>query len=311
MPNRRTYALHGTFFLGALCALVSAASAQYARAPQAGQTPSLRILDNGLIEINADPSRPLLLLAGEGFLGPEDCGRRVAPQRVQRVPLDPAGRCLLPLAENRGRLMLQAWQPPAAGEALGQGYSVPVTLLGSGASQSLASAAHVGDLVVTEFMKDPSEVTDGNGEWIELYNNRNWRLDIEGVTVTDFSGASFVLSNGGMGIFLAPGERYVLGNNDDPATNGGVPVDYRWSGFSLKNSSDQILLYGTNGNLIDAVTYDNGVRWPDSPGMSISLTGQVIDPQLNNNPALWCHSSTTMGVGSDTGTPGAANEDCP
>jgi hypothetical protein len=251
----------------------------------------------------------VLLLAGGGFEGTESNGRRVHARRVTPVNLDFTGRALLPRAENRERLLLQAWQAPRSNALLGSGYSVPISLLGSAIQQ--APMAHAGDLVITEFMKDPSAVSDSHGEWIELHNNKSWRLDIEGVTVSDFGGASFTLSNGGLGILLAPGQRYVLGNDSIELTNGGVPVDYAWSGFSLKNSNDEILLYAVNGNLIDAVVYDDGHRWPDTSGMSISLSHPVLDPTMNNDPSMWCHSTSVMGPGLDTGTPGLINEICP
>lgn len=270
--------------------------------PQILRTPG------GLLEITGDPGRPLLLLGGPADPGTPESGKRLRAREIVRVPLDPAGRFTLPAPPSAERLVLQVWQPPGSGEEAGSGFSIPITL---GGTVSLASAATIGDLVVTEFMKDPSAVTDGHGEWIELYNSKPWRLDIEGVTLADLSGASYVLNNGGLGILLAPGERYVLGNDGDPATNGGVPVDQVWSGFSLKNSSDEILLYGTNGYLVDAVVYDDGVRWPDTSGMSISLTHPVLDTVSNDTPGLWCHSSTALGSGGDTGTPGQPNDVCP
>ncbi len=301
--------------------------------------PRIQLMDSGIIEISGDPLRPLLLLAGEAepggravtngrmphgepsaashgsaqddqaVSGRVEHGRRLRAREITRVPLDPSGHFSMPAPQSAGRMRMQVWQAPSSQQQAGAGYSVPITLGGS--TQLMASAASAGDLVITEFMKDPSAVTDGHGEWIELYNAKAWRLDIEGVTLTDFSGASYVLANGGLGILLAPGERYVLGNDDDPATNGGVTVNQKWTGYSLKNSSDEILLYGTSGVLVDAVVYDDGVRWPDTSGMSISLTAPVLDTVSNDNPGLWCHSSTVIQGGSDTGTPGQPNDVCP
>lgn len=277
--------------------------------------PSLVGDGSGGLALAGDPGRRLLLLVGDLVAGDELDHRRVAPRRIVELSLPPCGTLFLEGIHVGRRSHLQAYQPPAAGEPLRGGFSIPITLqppaTGSSALLSQGSLASPGDLVVTEFMKDPTAVSDGHGEWIELRVNQSWRLDVEGVTIADFSGASFTLQNGGQGLLLAPGQRYVLGNDADPGTNGGVPVDYGWTGFSLKNSADEILVYDSLGRLLDVVDYDDGVRWPDTPGKSISLGDPVISSMANNDPALWCHGSTALGAGPDTGTPGAVNDVCP
>lgn len=300
-------------------------AAQAARAPSptasAGTTvvsapsPTLVGDGRGRLELAGDPARRLLLLVGDWTPGDELDHRRVAPRRVVDLILPPSGTLNLHGWTVPQRTVLQAYQPPAAGQPLTGGFSIPITLQpsgpGSSALTSQGSLASPGDLVVTEFMKDPTAVSDSHGEWIELRVNQSWRLDIEGVTIADLTGASFTLQNGGQGMLLAPGTRYVLGNDADPGTNGGVPVDYAWSGFSLKNSADEILVYDTLGRLLDVVDYDDGLRWPDTPGQSISLGDPVISSMANDDPALWCHGSSMIGAGPDSGTPGAVNDVCP
>ncbi|MFT7486378.1 MAG: hypothetical protein ACI9F9_002233 [Candidatus Paceibacteria bacterium] len=303
MAIRMTSVLSSALILGAFGSLAPA----FAQG-SLDSSPSLRVL-SGEVLIRGDQERPLLMLAGTWIPGTETTGRRVDPHEVIPVGLDPLGRFSFKIGALDAGTVLQVWQPPLAGASLGSGYSIPVTLVPAGSSSM--SVAHNGDLLITEFMKDPTAVTDSHGEWIELRSNKNWRLDIEGLTISDLSGASFTLGNNGLGIFLAPGERFVIGNDLDPVTNGGVAVQYQWSSFSLKNSSDEIMVSGANGIMIDMVGYDDGFRWPDTPGMSISLTEGIFHPAGNNDPSLWCHSSSAMGQGSDTGTPGSTNDICP
>lgn len=169
-----------------------------------------------------------------------------------------------------------------------------------------------GGVVVTEFMKDPSAVADTRGEWIELYNTLPWRVNIEGWILADDAGTQTVLSNGGQGLRLAPGQYFVLGNSADPTQNGGVPVQFAYSGFVLGNGADQIVLQKPNGLVVDRVAYDDGVAWPDLAGHSISLNRSLRDAFSNDDGAQWCPSSTLWNAAStDTGTPGFENDVCP
>ena len=305
MLQRFSPPIVGSLVLTVLCALATPGFAQ----EPGFAAPSLRVAVDGSLLVRGDGERPLLLLIGERALGTEECGRRVRARRVLPIHLDLRGEFRIAPGVLGHPRAVQAWQAPRSGQRLGQGYSIPVSLVPAG--PPLNSMAQTGDLVVTEFMKDPTVVTDNHGEWIELHNSKAWRLDIEGVTIADLGGASFTLDNAGMGILLAPGERYVIGNDADPVTNGGIAVDYQWSSFSLKNSSDEILVFAANGQPIDRVQYDDGVRWPDTPGMAIALSDNAISNLLNNDPGMWCHASSSMGTGSDTGTPGSANGICP
>lgn len=179
------------------------------------------------------------------------------------------------------------------------------------ASMFGSTGAQSGVAVITEFMKDPAAVSDARGEWIEIKNNLPWRLNLEGWTLTDNAGSSHVIDRGGQGLWFFRDQRLVLGSNGDMTLNGGVAVDYVWTGFSLTNTSDQIVLLDTNGALVDRVDYSSSAPWPSAPGQAIALrqTAEAVD--LNDDGANWClanlplHANTT-----DTGTPGAVNT-CP
>lgn len=182
----------------------------------------------------------------------------------------------------------------------------------SGPSTQKSQVFQRGDLVITEFMKDPSAVPDNKGEWIELYNTTTHPINIEGWTLSDAGSNSHTFDNGKQLIVIPAGGYRVIGNNADPATNGGVIVHHQYSGFTLANGADSILLTSRSGKLVDRVDYDDGIFWPDLPGQSISLNPASTNPYKNDRPFNWCHSTTLMfPVGIDTGTPSALNDTCP
>lgn len=287
---------------------LSLAAPARAQAPAGPEAPRLRALAEGGLEVHGPArSRALLLLGewGEEHLRP---GQRVRPRACVWVVLDPTGRLQVPFARPLAPLFAQLWLPAGPGAPAPGLWSGPIVLLPEPLGG--ASPAKPGDLVITEFMKDPTAVSDAHGEYIEVHNNLRWRVDLDGVILSDQSGAAYTFSGGGQPLWFARGADIVLGNDLDPGTNGGIAVDLKWNGFSLKNSGDEIYLHDRNGVLIDGIEYDDGVLWPDTPGMSISLNPSAMTPTENDDPANWCHSSTVIGTGPDTGTPGAVNDIC-
>jgi Lamin Tail Domain len=266
------------------------------------------------LELRGEPLGRTLLLVGHPLPGAQSSSaQRVSPTGTVWLELDATGRQRFALAASAQPVFAQTWTPPVPGAASPAGtwsdlvVSFPESLAGG----VLASTASPGDLIVTEFLKDPTDVSDSSGEWIEVRNTLPWRLDIDGVVLSDTSGASFVFDGGGTPLYLRPNESFVIGANADSALNGGVTVDWEWSGFSLKNSNDEIILHDRFGALLDSVSYDDGVLWPDTPGMSISLRASATDAAMNDDATNWCHSSSLIGAGNDTGTPGALNDLCP
>jgi hypothetical protein len=169
-----------------------------------------------------------------------------------------------------------------------------------------------GAVVVTEVMKDPTTVSDSQGEWIEVQNTSSGYVDLEGWTLADLGSNSHVIDNGGQGLVLAPGQRLVLGAQDDPTLNGGVLVDYRYAGFTLSNGADEVVLVDGLGRVVDVVAYDDGVLWPDTPGVALNLHPGKQTTALNDDPASWCDAATAIGAGNpDLGTPGSVNTICP
>ncbi len=165
-------------------------------------------------------------------------------------------------------------------------------------------------LVITEIMQNPADVNDGDGEWFEIYNDGDATVDINGYVLKDAGSDSHTINNGGS-LNIEAGAFLVLGINANTSTNGGVTVDYEYSGFTLSNGADEIILYMSNGTTeIDRVEYDGGTQFPDPSGASMVLKNIK---GTNNNGQRWTTSTTREGNyasngNTDKGSPGALGE---
>ncbi|MFO7543982.1 MAG: lamin tail domain-containing protein, partial [Trueperaceae bacterium] len=127
------------------------------------------------------------------------------------------------------------------------------------------------DLVINEIMQNPAAVADSAGEWFEIYNAGSTGVDIDGWTIADNGIDSHVIANGGP-LIVPAGGFFVLGNNGDTATNGGVNVDYVYGGsFFLANGADELVLSTAAGVEVDRVEWDGGPSFPDPNGASMAL----------------------------------------
>ena len=170
---------------------------------------------------------------------------------------------------------------------------------------SLATIAPAqASIIINEIMQNPSAVSDSNGEWFELFNNGFTGVDINGWTVQDNDLDSLVIINGGP-LLIPSGGFLVLGNNADPGTNGGVTVDYQFSGMFIANGGDELVLLDGSLVEIDRVEYDGGPLFPDPTGASMALTDPLTDNNVGSN---WATSLSAFGAG-DLGTPGRCNID--
>ena len=168
-------------------------------------------------------------------------------------------------------------------------------------------APSAGDLIITEIMQDPAAVSDGNGEWFEIYNTTGSAINIQGWVIKDNGSDSHTI---GSFISVPAGGYVVLGNNDNNSTNGGVTVDYEYTGYTLANSDDEVVLYLPDGTTeIDRVNYDGGPGFPDPAGASMSLDPDHYNSTGNDDGSHWCIAFSTFGDG-DKGTPGSVNDDC-
>ncbi len=155
-------------------------------------------------------------------------------------------------------------------------------------------------IVITEVMPNPSQVSDSYGEWFEIYNASDDVLDINGWHIKDSDNDNHSISADGSTLLIQPGQYLVLCRNGDPELNGGIEADYDYSGFSLSNNEDEIILTDETGAIVDQVNYTNS--FPFSSGYSMEIHDVEIDNSLESN---WYVSTLSYGSG-DHGTPGTS-----
>jgi Mg-chelatase subunit ChlD len=188
---------------------------------------------------------------------------------------------------------------------------VEVGLLETDPTDPLTPAVSQGPgVLINEIMQNPSQVSDTNGEWIEIYNTSSQPIDIEGWRLFDWGIDVHSIVTGTppiSGSLLVPAQGYlVLGRSADASSNGGVIVDYAWADFALANTADEICLQDVAGTIVDCVAYDGGPEFPDPTGASMELALNVQSPLGNDLGGTWLTSTTPYGDG-DLGTPGSAN----
>jgi len=107
------------------------------------------------------------------------------------------------------------------------------------------------DLVVQRFMERPAGLPDADGEWFEIANRTDRPFELMGLEVRDGGFDWFQIDRS---LVIPPQGRVVLGRHGDPATNGGMAVDYVYSDFILSNFGDTIELVN-GGQLVHRMTY--------------------------------------------------------
>ena len=153
-------------------------------------------------------------------------------------------------------------------------------------------------IVITEIMPNPGAVSDSYGEWIEIHNTTDSTIDIAGWMIKDAGSDEHVISNDAMFILVVPGDYFILARNGNEALNGGLVADYAYTGFTLSNSEDEIILTDAAGAVVDEVHYTNAWAF----GNSIAM--EIHDLESNNNVAENWYASTVQYGDGDYGTPG-------
>lgn len=167
------------------------------------------------------------------------------------------------------------------------------------AANSHATTVPAGAILISEVLANPSAVADSRGEWFEIFNASTNSIDLNGLTIGDDGTNSHTINVNGP-LFIAPGEYFVLGNNGDSTINGRYFADYVYNGFSLANSSDQLII--SNG-----MTEITRLEYSGSPfgvsGFSAELINQIFSPQQSDFATTPNALSFQFGDG-DFGTPG-------
>lgn len=181
---------------------------------------------------------------------------------------------------------------------LGNLVVVCSTMFFSGGSVVQAAMILPGDLFISEVMANPGAVSDTMGEWLELFNRSSKNIDINGLILMDAGSDRHTIDGGGE-LIIAPGEYFVLGRNGDSAVNGGYVADYVYSGFTLGNTSDEIIL--SDGVMdLAALAYFSGSNFGVN-GISVELSNLATFPLAQEDYLPTVDLSYGMG---DFGSPG-------
>ena len=159
-----------------------------------------------------------------------------------------------------------------------------------------------GDLVITEFMPDPSAVADAQGEWFEVLVLAD--VDLNGLELgTEVGSVSTTVPGGGDCIAVAAGTRVVFARDGEAGVNGGLDPVVATFDFGLTNSAGSLFV-GYGGEALDVITWSGS-----TPGAASSLDPAAEDPIANDVQGNFCDATMAYGAG-DFGTPGAVGADC-
>ncbi len=161
------------------------------------------------------------------------------------------------------------------------------------------------EIIITEFMANPSKVNNSVGEWFEIYNASGSTVNFKGWRYRDSGVGNWAYI--GIDISVDAGNYFVFGKSLNQSENGGTPVDYRVvSSFNLNNDTDEIILEkpdGAGGYItVDQITYNNS-DFILTEGISNMLKDLTSD---NSQGVNWQQSTIPYGDG-DLGTPGGIN----
>ncbi len=197
-------------------------------------------------------------------------------------------------------------------------------LPGDGCSANcLFESVTPGALIITEMMMNPDKVEDSLGEWVEVYNTTDSKIDINGWVLRDAAADNHVIGNG-KSLWIAPKSYLVLGRSTDKAKNGGTNVAYAYGNhITLANQVDSLVLewnkkvidevsYYGKGLLCDPVKPQAGCEndgFELSPGYSVALDPTQYEAKANDKGEQWCLGKSPYGDG-DFGSPSGSNPSC-
>ena len=160
-----------------------------------------------------------------------------------------------------------------------------------------------GEVIISEIMPNPTAVLDSDGEWFELHNlSATETYELSGCEVSGQAGEEGISIAGD---FVIGPDAY-LAFAPDSMVDPGFTRDYAYTeSFSVANGGDIITL-SCDGVVVDTVDYDT---FPPEAGVSLNLDPDFFDATANDAAENWC-PGVTVYLDPDTGTPGAANDEC-
>ncbi|MGH1346577.1 MAG: lamin tail domain-containing protein [Nannocystales bacterium] len=160
-----------------------------------------------------------------------------------------------------------------------------------------------GEVIVSEIMPNPTAVADADGEWFELHNpSATDTYQLNGCEISGQAGEEAIVIP--FDFLIAPGA--YLSFAPESMVDPGFTPDFGYTeSFSVANGGDIITL-SCDGVTVDTVDYD---AFPPEAGVSLNLDPDFFDATANDAAENWC-PGVNIYLDPDTGTPGAANDEC-
>lgn len=163
------------------------------------------------------------------------------------------------------------------------------------------------DLVIAEIMQNPSDVSDSDGEYFEVFNPTASDIDMNGWTIADTDIDAHTIASS---VVVPSGEFAVFCRSTQAVSSSACT--YVYDGLILSNSADELILQDAQGTEIDRVEYDGGPDWPDPTGAAMVFTGVAADD--NAVASNWTTATSRENLfntnsGSDLGSPGTRGSD--
>ena len=169
---------------------------------------------------------------------------------------------------------------------------------------SIVEPVDIPDLVISEIMYNPPESGDDSTEFIEIYNNDDLTVDLDGYSLAE--GITFNFPE----ITIAPGEYLLIAKDSMVMWNTFQANAWEWGDGSLSNSGEVLKLLNDLGFLVDSVNYDDAAPWPEEPdgnGPSVRFCDFTLDNAMGENWTSSVHVAAINAEG-DTlfATPGSS-----
>src|SRR5690606_3744089 len=225
-----------------------------------------------------------------------------------------------PTDTHVGRPEHQSTHPPRRGTPMKRVlHSLPLLIGaaalsacgGGGGTTTKCSTILPGDLVITEFLKNPAGVDKGQ-EWFEIHNPGDIELDLVGIDLAISRPDGSQERRHRMLAQLVESGGYLVVGDAEAGPEGELPewIDYSYGtsmGTGLPNTAGRIALK-CGATIIDEVIYED----VGTEAYARQLDGNLEpDGVVNDEAANWCDAGdASYDGGTHFGTPGAPNTPC-
>lgn len=163
----------------------------------------------------------------------------------------------------------------------------------SDATFSIIEPYDVPDIVITEIMYNPPESGNDSLEFVELYNNTETTVNLEGFYFS--KGIEFVFPT----VEILPDTFLLVAINSNAMMSTFGVESLQWTSGALNNSGEELELMDQFNNLVDFVPFDDYLPWDTmADGRGPSLT--LCNPDADNSQAYnWTASQHFAAVNAE------------